>query len=59
MLAREPDVAVVAEADDGDTAVALATELLPDVVLMDLRLGRMDGVGPPRGRLTGTSGVSR
>jgi NarL family two-component system response regulator LiaR len=44
VLAREADVRVVAEADDGDTAVALATELLPDVVLMDLRLGRMDGV---------------
>jgi len=39
-----PDVEVVGLAADGAEAVALATEHRPDVVLMDLRMPRMDGV---------------
>ena len=39
-----PDVEVVGLAADGAEAVALATERRPDVVLMDLRMPRMDGV---------------
>ena len=39
-----PDVEVVGLAADGVEAVALATEHRPDVVLMDLRMPRMDGV---------------
>ena len=44
LLDSAPDVEVVAEADDGD-AVVFALHTHPaDVVLMDLRMGRMDGV---------------
>lgn len=38
-----PDIEVVAQASDGGEAVALAAELAPDVVLMDLRMPVLDG----------------
>ncbi|GAB3413459.1 transcriptional regulator [Flindersiella endophytica] len=43
MLSAEPDLDVVGEAGSGDEAVALAVRLRPDVVLMDLRMPRLDG----------------
>jgi DNA-binding NarL/FixJ family response regulator len=43
MLAAEDDLEVVGEADDGAEAVAVAGQLRPDVVLMDLRMPRVDG----------------
>lgn len=39
-----PDIEVVAEAEDGAQAVALAREYVPDVILMDLLMPKMDGV---------------
>lgn len=44
MLESQPDFEVVAEAVDGKEAVELARHHRPDVVLMDLRMPRMDGV---------------
>lgn len=44
LLAIEPGLEVVGTAADGATAVQLAGELLPDVVLMDVRMPTMDGV---------------
>jgi len=44
VLGAEPDLDVVGEAGDGIEAVDLARRLLPDVVLMDIRMPRMDGV---------------
>ncbi|MBP6804896.1 MAG: response regulator transcription factor [Chloroflexi bacterium] len=44
ILSMEDDMAVVGEAADGETAVRLAGELQPNVVLMDLRMPGMGGM---------------
>jgi len=44
VLGAEDDLDIVGEAGDGIEAVELARRLLPDVVLMDIRMPRMDGV---------------
>ncbi|MFF9014665.1 response regulator [Streptomyces sp. NPDC014870] len=45
ILAADPGVEVVAEAGDGREAVELARRHLPDVVLLDIRMPRLDGLG--------------
>jgi DNA-binding NarL/FixJ family response regulator len=44
ILEREPDFVVVGEAADGIDAVALAKRTRPDVILMDIRMPRLDGI---------------
>ena len=48
ILATQPDVDVVGEARDGEEAVALARRERPDVVLMDVQMPRLDGLGATR-----------
>lgn len=48
ILEAEPDIAIVGESGDGETAVADARALQPDVVVMDIRMPRMDGVQATR-----------
>jgi DNA-binding NarL/FixJ family response regulator len=48
ILEAEPDITVVGEAMDGVEAVRLVAEEAPDVVLMDVRMPRMDGIEATR-----------
>ncbi len=48
LLESAGDIAVVGEAANGGTAVALAREHTPDVVLMDLHMPEVDGVTATR-----------
>jgi len=45
VIDSQPDLEVVGEAGDGEQAVALVAETRPDVVLMDIRMPVLDGIG--------------
>ncbi|MFF4759825.1 response regulator [Streptomyces sp. NPDC001292] len=55
LLGAQPDIEVVATAEDGAHAVARAEELAPDVVVMDIRMPRLDGIEATR-RITARPG---
>jgi NarL family two-component system response regulator LiaR len=44
LLSTKRDIKVVGEAGDGESAIAQARELKPDVILMDLEMPKLDGV---------------
>jgi len=48
MFAGSPDISVVGEASDGDELVAAVAATNPDVVLLDIRMPRLDGVSALR-----------
>lgn len=48
MLALQPDIDVVGDAEDGAAALELCRSLAPDVVLLDLRMPVMDGIETTR-----------
>jgi len=54
---HEPDFTVVGEADDGHQAVAAVAETAPDVVLMDIRMPRLDGIEATRQILAAAAGA--
>ena len=48
VLSTEPNIEVVAEAENGEEAIAKAEESAPDVVLMDVRMPRINGIDAAR-----------
>jgi DNA-binding NarL/FixJ family response regulator len=58
VLESVPDVAVLGEADNGRTAVALALDTGPDVVLMDLHMPDLNGVEATRQIVAAQPGIA-
>ena len=56
LLELVPDIEVVGEASDGEEALAKVPELRPDVLLLDIRMPRLDGVAVLEALRAGASG---
>jgi two-component system, NarL family, response regulator NreC len=58
LLDRQPDLEIVAEASDGRECIQLAEEHLPDVVMMDIAMPKMNGIEATRRILAANPAVS-
>jgi DNA-binding NarL/FixJ family response regulator len=57
ILGTRPGLQVVAEAEDGEQAVRLASELSPDLVIMDITMPRLNGIDATRQIIAADSSV--
>jgi DNA-binding NarL/FixJ family response regulator len=56
VLEAEPDIEVVAEAQDGTEVIGKAEEFVPDVLLMDVRMPKLNGIEAARAIKAGANG---
>ena len=59
ILDAQPDIEIVGEADDGERAIVEAARLAPDVIVMDIRMPKLDGVSATRAVLARGQDVPR
>jgi two-component system, NarL family, response regulator NreC len=57
LLEAEPDMEIIAEADNGRKVLKLAQELIPDVIIMDLSMPELNGIEATRQILSGSPEV--
>ncbi|MFJ1930135.1 response regulator [Streptomyces sp. NPDC088131] len=59
LLATQPDIEVVGEAEDGTAAVRMAAEHRPDLALLDIRMPGLNGIEAAREIIAGSGGATR